>query len=416
MGRWAAPILPLYTPSMARMTLTRALCALLISAPCWSVDLGPFTDTSDVGELGRKTLVSYDRSSGIYFLSASGENMWGERDAFGFVWKQVKGDASIGARVHFMGKGTQPHRKAGVTFRQSLAPDSAYVDVVVHGDGLTSLQFRAEAGGPTREIQCAQEAPTAVRLEKRGDNVQLFLSNEDGVFNASGCQVKVSLRGIFHAGLVVCAHDAKGFETARFSSVTLGVPPERRPVRISAIEVVPVDSLDRKVIWYSSSPLQVPSFTARGDAICFREDGQLKRLALTGRAEPTLVGMENIEECEMAQPVIVAGERVVHRVDSGRAQIWRESASGKPQRLTSDNLNNWMPRVAPDANSYVFLSTTAKPDKGKAGNGDYLLSQNPLAGGETRVLAQFHGDMGSLGISPWSPDGKRIVFVSREPE
>jgi TolB protein len=401
---------------MARLNFTRALIALFFSAPCWSADLGPFTEASDVGEVSRKSLVTYDRSSGIYFLSASGENMWGERDAFGFVWKQTKGDASIGARVHFMGKSTQPHRKAGVTFRQSLAPDSAYVDVVVHGDGLTSLQFRAEAGGPTREIQCADEAPTAVRLEKRGDYVQMFLANEDGVFNASGCQVKVTLRGSYYAGLVVCAHDKQGFETARFSSVTVGIPPERRTARISAIEVVPVDSLDRKVVWFSSSPLEVPSFTARGDSICFREDGQLKRLALTGRVEPRLVGMENIDECEMAQPVIMAGERVVHRVEGGRAQIWRESADGKPQRLTSDNRNNWMPRVAPDANSYVFLSTTARPEKNKAGDGDYLLAVNPLAGGETRVLAQFHGGMGSLGISPWSPDGKRVVFVSREPD
>ena len=394
----------------------RALVALLFSSPCWSADLGPFTETSDVGAVSRKSLATYDRSSGIYFLSASGENMWGERDAFGFVWKEMKGDASIGARVHFMGKSTQPHRKAGATFRQSLAPDSAYVGVVVHGDGLTSLQFRAETGGPTREIQCAEEAPTAVRIEKRGDYVQMLLANEDGVFNASGCQVKLSLRGTFYAGLVVCAHDRQGFETARFSSVTVGIPPERRTVRISAIEVVPVDSLDRKVVWYSSSPLEVPSFTARGDSICFREDGQLKRLDLTARAEPRLVGMENIDECEMAQPVIVAGERVVHRVEGGRAQIWRESADGKPQRLTSDNRNNWMPRVAPDANSYVFLSTTSKPEKNRAGNGDYLLALNPLAGGETRVLAQFYGGMGSLGISPWSPDGKRVVFVSREPD
>jgi hypothetical protein len=32
------------------------------------------------------------------------------------------------------------------------------------------------------------------------------------------------------------------------------------------------------------------------------------------------------------------------------------------------------------------------------------------------VLAQFYGGMGSLGVSPWSADGKQVVFVSREPE
>ena len=155
---------------MARMSVTRALLALLLSAPCWSQqDLDPFTTTTDIGDVSRKTIVTYDRSSGIYFISAAGENLWGERDAFGFVSKQMKGDASIGARIRFMGKSAQPHRKAGVMFRQSLDPDSVYADVVVHGDGLTSLQFRAVKGGPTREIQCLQEAPTAVRLEKRGD-------------------------------------------------------------------------------------------------------------------------------------------------------------------------------------------------------------------------------------------------------
>jgi hypothetical protein len=137
---------------------------------------------------------------------------------------------------------------------------------------------------------------------------------------------------------------------------------------------------------------------------------------LNGRSEPALVGLENIDECAMAQPLIAAGERVAHRVEGGRAQIWRESTGGRPTRLTNDNRNNWLPRIAPDAQSYVFLSTTARPDKGRPGAGDYLLALNSLAGGETRTLAELHGGMGSLGISPWSPDGKRVVFVNREPD
>jgi len=47
---------------------------------------------------------------------------------------------------------------------------------------------------------------------------------------------------------------------------------------------------------------------------------------------------------------------------------------------------------------------------------DYLLTQRPIADGPERVLAQFHGGAGSLGLAPWSSDGKRIVFVSREPD
>jgi TolB protein len=402
---------------MTRMYYTIALLAC--SAICQGQqppDLGPFTTLSDVGDVSRKTIATYDRSSGIYFISAAGENIWGERDAFGFLSKEMKGDASIGARVRFMSKGGHAHRKAGVMLRQSLAPDSIYVDAVVHGDGLTSLQYRAETGGFTREIQCALEAPTALRLEKRGDYVQLFTSNEDGVFFATGCQVKLALGSKFLAGLAVCAHDDQAFENARFSSVTLGLPPERRNVRISAIELVPLDSLDRRILWYSSSRLEVPSFTARGDAICFREDGQLKILALAGRSEPRLVGPENLATCETAPPPISAGQRVVHRVDGGRAHIWLEPSQGKSKRLTNDGRNHWSPRMAPDAASFVSMAGPARAVDGRPGPGDYLLLQSPLAGGDDRVLAQFHGGAGSLGISPFSPDGKRLVFVSREPE
>jgi hypothetical protein len=396
----------------------RALVLAFLGTVCHAQqpqDLGPFATISDVGDVSRKTIATYDRSSGIYFISAAGANMWGERDAFGFVWKEIKGDTSIGARVRFMGKSAQPHRKAGVMLRQSLAPDSIYVDAVVHGDGLTSLQYRAEAGGPTREIQCAQEAPTAVRLEKRGDYIQLFTANEDGVFFATGCQVKLALGAKFLAGLAVCAHDNDAFENARFSSVTLGAPPERS-VRISAIETVALDSLDRRILWYSSGKLEVPSFTAKGGAICFREDGQLKMLSLAGRSEPRLVGADNLAECEPPAPPISAGQRVVSRVEGGRSQIWLERDDGKPTLLIRDRRNYWTPRMAPDALSFVCMVGSARAADGRPAAGDYLLTQRSLADGRERVLAQFYGGAGSLGIAPWSADGRRVIFASREHE
>jgi TolB protein len=286
---------------------------------------------------------------------------------------------------------------------------------VVHGDGLTSLQFRAETGGPTREIQCDRQEPTAIRLEKRGDYFQLFTSNEDGVYSATGCMIKVSLGTKFLAGLAVCAHDNKAFETARFSSVTVGLPPERKSVSVSAIEIVPVASLDRRVVWYSSEKIEVPSFTAGGDAICFREGGQIKKLSLIGHSEPLLVGAENMDACATGAPLMSAAERLSSRVERGRSLVWLEPAGGKPRKLIDDDRNQWQPRIAPDAASFVYLSGSGKPVDGKPPLGDYLLAQRPLAGGEARVLAHFYGGPGSLGLSPWSPDGKSVVFMSREP-
>ena len=62
-----------------------------------------------------------------------------------------------------------PHRKACLLIRQSLSPDSAYVDVAVHGSGLTSLQWREQAGGLTREVQSEVSALARVGLERQGE-------------------------------------------------------------------------------------------------------------------------------------------------------------------------------------------------------------------------------------------------------
>jgi hypothetical protein len=53
---------------------------------------------------------------------------------------------------------------------------------------------------------------------------------------------------------------------------------------------------------------------------------------------------------------------------------------------------------------------------GRPEPGNYLLHVGALAGGPPEELASFYGEAGTLGTAPWSPDGTRLLFVSREPE
>ncbi len=200
--------------------------ALLLAGVVHAEPVGMFTDVKDVGAVSRATEASYESTTGTYTIGASGDNIWAGRDAFGFAWKPMSGDAAFAARIELQGASAQEHRKAGLMFRQSLEPDSAYVDVVVHGNGLTSLQFRTEAGGPTREIQCARQTPNAVRLEKRGDYVLLQMSDINGKFEPSGCSIKLAFRGVFYAGLAVCAHDNKSFRNSAVQARVVGTSAE----------------------------------------------------------------------------------------------------------------------------------------------------------------------------------------------
>jgi Tol biopolymer transport system component len=52
--------------------------------------------------------------------------------------------------------------------RSSLGTDATHVNGVVHGDGLTSIQFRKERGGMTGEHTSRARAPEILQLERRG--------------------------------------------------------------------------------------------------------------------------------------------------------------------------------------------------------------------------------------------------------
>ena len=339
--------------------------ALFAVAPALAGNIGTFTQASDVGAVKRPVTAAYDSVSGAYTLGASGDNIWDTRDAFGYLWKQVHGDVAIAATVNLKGKGGHAHRKAGLMFRQSLEPGSPYVDIVVHGDGLTSLQYRSEPGGPTREIQCATESPYGMRLDKRGDYIQVSLANDVGLFSASGCGIRIALRGTFYAGLVLCAHDENAFESASFKHVSVGTPAERPEERLSAIEILTVGSLQRRIAYISRTPTDSPSFTADGAAICFRGEGQLMRLELDGTSEPVVIGPPNADSCAVLAASAPPALRLTHEVKGGHAQIWRAAAGGNSAVVTKDKLQNWQPRLAPTGESFVFLSGTARPDGGR---------------------------------------------------
>src|SRR6516162_3466433 len=133
------------------------------------VDLGVFEDQADVGKTSHSGSTVFEAKDQSYVVGGGGENMWFTNDAFHFVWKKVSGDFALQAAIEFLGSGGNAHRKACLMVRQDLSPDSAYVDVAVHGAGLTSLQFREAPGATTHEIQANVSQPGRIGLERQGE-------------------------------------------------------------------------------------------------------------------------------------------------------------------------------------------------------------------------------------------------------
>ena len=93
-----------------------------------------------------------------------------------------------------------------------------------------------------------------------------------------------------------------------------------------------------------------------------------------------------------------------------RGEIWTVAvdASRPPTALTTAPQSSNTPRWSPDGRTLAFLS--ARPTAGETGETRTQIWLLPLAGGEPRRLTSLANGVSSF---QWSPDGSRMVVVSR---
>jgi TolB protein len=198
-----------------------AAAAFLICCPVQAADtVGTFEGHSDVGVNPKAGSAEFNSATHEYRITGGGANLWAAEDAFQFVWRRLSGDVTITADVQFIGAGAVAHRKAMVMVRQELTAGSAYADVALHGDGLTSLQYRPTAGAQTQEIVSTTKGLARIRIERRGDQFTMYAGKPGEQLTASA-PATVVLTGPVYVGLGVCSHDANILETAVFSNVQI---------------------------------------------------------------------------------------------------------------------------------------------------------------------------------------------------
>ena len=103
-------------------------------------------------------------------------------------------------------------------------------------------------------------------------------------------------------------------------------------------------------------------------------------------------------------------------VRSGLMQIWRMKPDGTQQeQVTSDDYNNWFAHISPDGKWFVYLSFL-KEETPPGIHPPYkhvYIRILPIDGkGTPKVLAYLYGGQGSINTPSWSPDSKKIAFIS----
>ena len=192
-------------------------CSIIFMSASAQKNTGIFEDTSDIGGMKLIGSMIYDASTETYTISGGGMNVWGSLDQHFYAWNKVEGDFSLTTKVAFEGQGVNAHRKVGIMVRDALTGESRCVHVDFHGDGRTSLQYRSEAHGQTREI-LAPEHGNYITLEKVGNKFRMKSATDVLPQNVTA-EIELDFPGTFYVGIFICSHESCILETAHCTNV-----------------------------------------------------------------------------------------------------------------------------------------------------------------------------------------------------
>lgn len=384
-----------------------ALCSTAVDA---QNPVGLFEGHSDVGRTRRAGSASYDPDRQVYLVAGSGQNMWGDRDDFQFVWSRVTGDFILSTRARFVGVGVEAHRKLGWTIRPSMETNGAHVSAALHGDGLMSLQFRRASGGLTEEMKSHDSLPDAdavIQLERRG-NAYVMSVARFGDTLATQELAGVALPDTVYVGLFVCAHNDTVVERAAFTNVRITTPAPRdfvpyRDYLGSNLEILDVATGNATIVHQYRGSFQAPNWTPDGKALVYAQEGRLYRFDLSTRSAAVIntgFATRNNNDHVLSFDGLTLGISHHAAEDSGASIIYTlPAAGGTPKRVTPRGpsyLHGW----SPDGRWLVY---TAQRD------GEFDVYKIPAAGGREIRLTSAPG----LDDGPeFTPDGAYIYFNS----
>jgi TolB protein len=370
--------------------------------------LGLFAHHQDIGDPKLKGSAVYDKDAQSYTMSSAGLNMWSTQDQFHFAWKKIKGDFIIKATVQFVGKGTDPHRKIGIIAREKLTANSVYADACVHGDELTSLQYRGKEGDSTYQVVLSSYYPTEIELERSG-NTFTFSAATFGE-NYKSVSKDMAIADEVYAGLFICSHREDVVEKAIFTNVRIIIPAPKNfvPYREyigSNLEIMDVATGKRKILHRAPNSLQAPNWTPDNKFLIYNEEGLLYTYDLkTGAIAKLNSGFAKDNNNDHVLSFDGKMLAISHHTGEKRnSTIYTMPVTGSdnPTKITSEAsgasyLHGW----SPDGKRLVFTGQR---------NGQWNIFAVDLATKKEYQLTEHP----ALDDGPeYTPDGKYIYFNS----
>jgi Tol biopolymer transport system component len=369
--------------------------------------IGAFDRFSNIGGPKISGSASYSEPAQKYLLTGAGSNIWFAQDSFAFLSKKVKGDFILQTQVRFQGDGHELHRKAGLMVRSSTAGSSATIACTVHGDGLTSFQYRSSNGSMMKEMKLSIRGADVLQLERRGNIYTMSSAHFGEPFQVQTLD-SIDLGADLDAGLFVCAHTNKYSEQAEFTNTRFFKPAPDSLIQYksyigSALEVMDVATGHREVIAGNTGSIQAPNWTPDGKTLIYNEAGKLVSFDLATKTQ-AVINTDFATKNNNDHVLTFDGQQIgiSHHdpASKGQSAVYTVPVKGGiPKRIT-ENSPSYFHGWSPD--NQVLLFTGER-------KGDFDIYKISKDGGKEIQLTNTTGlDDGS----EFSPDGRFIYFCS----
>lgn len=468
-----------------------------------------FPETKNVGDPAISGKMMYSPESQVYEVTGAGINIWNDKDEFFFAARKVNSDFILTSKIEIATKTGDAHRKLGLMIRQSMDANAPYADIVLHADGLLSLQYRTKQGAITEQVKFTEVGAQHLQLEKKGSKILARIAQSDKALT-SAKEIELTFEAPFFVGLVACSHNPALSVTGLFSNVRFdvaaaeGVDGYKTP-SASRLEILDIETGDRKVIYSTSSHIEAPNWSRDGKYLIYNSGGKLYKFDLAnGNPEVINTGMANrnnndhgisfdgkmlaisnhVEENGKRYSIIFTlpinggepfrvtekgpsywhgwspdgnylvycaqrnGDYDIYRnsekggeekqltkntglndgpeyspdgkyiyfnsTRTGMMQIWRMKPDGTDQeQVTFDNYQNWFAHPSPDGKLLIYISYLSEvPAMSHPHNQRVMLRMQSVNGKETKSLAHIYGGQGTFNVPSWSPNSKKVAFVS----
>jgi Tol biopolymer transport system component len=235
------------------------------------------------------------------------------------------------------------------------------------------------------------------------------------LFNGNGHILRISVDGgkpeTIDTGFANRVNNDHGISP---DGTMLAISDQSQDQRKSIVYTVPIGGGTPKRITQSSSASYFHGWSPDGKTLAFVGDrnGNLDiyTIPATGGEETRLTTAEGLDDGPEYSP---DGQYIYFNSErTGSMQIWRMKPDGSGQeQITSDEFNNWFPHLSPNGRQIVFLSY-GKDVTGHPADKEVMLRIMNVADKRIAVLTRLFGGQGTINVPSWSPDSRRLAFVS----